>query len=255
MLKSKTSALEQLSREHEEAVKTSTAKNDYLANMSNEIKTPIHAMMVKADELLHMVDKDSPYRKDIRGIYDIGNDILASVDDIILLAKLESGRFELEESNYAISDLVADMSELALQELADKDKSVKFFVELGENVTDNLIGDVDKIRNILVRLLDNAIRYTKQGSITLSVDSYGYTDHAHQDMLNIVFTIADTGIGIQEERLDNIFDLYESGDSMKIVPIRDMALDLQLRRVTRIFWMRSYLWKVYMALVRPLFCH
>lgn len=215
MLKSKTSALEQLSREHEEAVKTSTAKNDYLANMSNEIKTPIHAMMVKADELLHMVDKDSPYRKDIRGIYDIGNDILASVDDIILLAKLESGRFELEESNYAISDLVADMSELALQELADKDKSVKFFVELGENVTDNLIGDVDKIRNILVRLLDNAIRYTKQGSITLSVDSYGYTDHAHQDMLNIVFTIADTGIGIQEERLDNIFDLYESGDSMK----------------------------------------
>ena len=101
------------------------------------------------------------------------------------------------------------------RELADKDKSVKFFVELGENVTDNLIGDVDKIRNILVRLLDNAIRYTKQGSITLSVDSYGYTDHAHQDMLNIVFTIADTGIGIQEERLDNIFDLYESGDSMK----------------------------------------
>ena len=93
----------------------------------------------------------------------------------------------MEESNYAISDLVADMSELALQELADKDKSVKFFVELGENVTDNLIGDVDKIRNILVRLLDNAIRYTKQGSITLSVDSYGYTDHAHQDMLNIVF--------------------------------------------------------------------
>ena len=81
-----------------------------------------------------------------------------------------------------------------------------------------------------MRLLDNAIRYTKQGSITLSVDSYGYTDHAHQDMLNIVFTIADTGIGIQEERLDNIFDLYESGDSMKTVPIRDMALDLQLRR-------------------------
>ena len=215
MLKSKTSALEQLSKEHEEAVKTSTAKNDYLANMSNEIKTPIHAMMAKADELLHMVDKDSPYRKDIRGIYDIGNDILSSVDDIILLAKLESGRFELEESNYAISDLVADMSELALRELADRDKSVKFFVELGENVTDNLIGDVDKIRNILVRLLDNAIRYTKQGSITLSVDSYEYTEHPHQDMLNIVFTIADTGIGIQEERLDNIFDLYESGDSMK----------------------------------------
>lgn len=215
MLKTKTSALEKLSKEHEEAVKTSTAKNDYLANMSNEIKTPIHAMMVKADELLHMVDKDSPYRKDIRGIYDIGNDILASVDDMILLAKLESGRFELEESNYAISDLAADISEFALQELADKDKSVKFFVELGEDVADNLIGDVDKIRNILLRLIDNAIRYTKQGSITLSVDSYEYTDHSHQDILNVVFTIADTGIGIQEERLDTLFELYENEDAVK----------------------------------------
>lgn len=213
MLKTKTSALEKLSREHEESVKTSTAKNDYLANMSNEIKTPIHAMMVKADELLHMVDKDSPYQKDIRGIYDIGNDILASVDDIILLAKLESGRIELEESNYTVSDLAADLAERTIEQLADK--PIKFFVEIGDNVVDNLIGDVDKIRNILIRLLDNAIRYTKQGSITLSVDSYEYTDHAHQDLINVVFTVADTGIGIQEERLDTIFDLYDSGDNIK----------------------------------------
>lgn len=215
MLKSKTSALEQLSKEHEEAVKTSTAKNDYLANMSNEIKTPIHAMMVKADELLHVVDLDSPYRKDIRGIYEIGNDILASVDDIILLAKLESGRIETEESNYAVSDLAVDMSDYVIAQLAEADKSIKFFVELGENIVDNLIGDVDKIRNILIRLLDNAIRYTKQGSITLSIDGYEYTDHAHQDIVNTVFTVADTGIGIQEERLDTIFELYETGDSIK----------------------------------------
>lgn len=213
LLKSKTSALEQLSKEHEEAVKSSTAKNDYLANMSNEIKTPIHAMMVKADELLHMVDQDSPYRKEISSIYEIGNDILASVDDIILLAKLESGRIETEESNYSVSDIVADLSEIAIKQLAEK--SVKFFVEISENVVDNLIGDSEKIRNILVRLLDNAIRYTKQGSITLSVDSYEYTDHANQDVLNVVFTLSDTGIGIQEERLDNIFNLYETGDSAK----------------------------------------
>ncbi len=213
LLKTKTSALEQLSKEHEEVVKTSTAKNDYFANMSNEIKTPIHAMMVKADELLHMIDADSPYRNEIQGIYEIGNDILASVDDIVLLAKLESGRIEIEESSYAVSDLVAELSEMALQQLAEK--SVKFFVEISENVVDNLIGDSDKIRSILVRLLDNAIRYTKQGSITLSVDSYDYTDYANQDVLSLVFTLSDTGIGIQEERLDTIFNLYETGDGTK----------------------------------------
>ncbi|MBO4952468.1 MAG: response regulator [Lachnospiraceae bacterium] len=216
MLKKKTSDLEQLSKEHEEAVKSSTAKNDYLANMSNEIKTPIHAMMVKADELLHVVDRDSPYRKDIRGIYDIGNDILASVDDIILLAKLESGRIDTEVGNYAVSDLAADMSDYVIKQLAENDKSVKFFVELGDNIVDNLIGDADKIRSILLRLLDNAIRYTKQGSITLSIDSYEYADHGHQDMINLVFTVADTGIGIQEERLDTIFNLYEDSEGAKM---------------------------------------
>lgn len=215
MLKKKTTAYEQLTREHEEAVKTSTAKNDYLANMSNEIKTPLHAMMVKAEELMHMLDSDSPYRKEIDSIYEIGNDILSSVDDIVLLAKLESGRIETEVSNYAISDLAADLSNYVIKQLAEYDKSVKFFVELGQNISDNLIGDVDKIRSILMHLLDNAIRYTKQGSITLSVDSYEYTDTAQQDMINVVFTVSDTGIGIQEERIDTIFDLYGKGDSLK----------------------------------------
>lgn len=213
LLRTKTSALEQLSKEHEEVVKSSTAKTDYLANMSNEIKTPIHAMMVKADELLHMVDQDSPYQKEINSIYEMGSDILSSVDDIILLAKLESGRIEIEESNYSVSDIVAELSDIAIKQLADK--PVKFFVEINRNVVDNLIGDSDKIRNILIRLLDNAVRYTKQGSITLSVDSYEYTDRANHDKLNIVYTLSDTGIGIQEDKIDTIFNLYERDEGTK----------------------------------------
>ena len=213
LLRSKTHALEQLSKEHEETVKSSSAKNDYLANMSNEIKTPIHAMMAKADGLLHMVEEDSPYKDEIHGIYDIGNDILVRVDDMILLAKMESGRLEIEESNYAVSDLVADISDYVIDKLTDK--SVKFFVEWGDHVVDNLIGDVGKLRSALLRLMDYAIRSTKQGSISLSVDHYEYADREHQDKINLVFTISDTGTGIREERLEHVFDIYNAAEGSK----------------------------------------
>lgn len=213
LLRSKTKALEELSKEHEETVKSSSAKNDYLANMSNEIKTPINAMMAKADELLRVVGEDQAYREDIKGIYDIGNDILSRVDDIILLAKLEAGKAEVEEHNYYISSLVAELSNIATEAL--QDKGVKFFVEFGDHVSDALIGDEEKLKGILTRLLDNAIRYTKQGSITLSVDSYEMAEKGKQDQVTLEFTISDTGIGIQEDRLEHIFEVYNIADNRK----------------------------------------
>ena len=216
LLKNKNSALEKLSKEHEVAVKSSSAKNDYLANMSNEIKTPINAMMAKADELLHVVGEESGYRDSIKGIYDIGSDIINKVDDIILLAKIEAGKVDMVRAPYSITTMIYELSEFAIEKLGDK--TVKFFVEIGENVTDIVVGDGDKVKDIMIRLLDNAVKYTKEGSITLSVDCYEYAERSHQDMLNVVFSISDTGIGIHEERLDNIFEVYNIADNMKNNP-------------------------------------
>lgn len=212
-LKNKDTELEKIAKEHEEAVKSSSAKNDYLANMSNEIKTPINAMIAKADELLHIVDEDTGYRDSIKGIYDIGSGIINKVDDIILLAKIEAGKVDVVNSNYSISTMVYEMSEFAVELIGDK--MVKFFVEIGENVTDNVIGDEEKINNILKRLIDNAVKYTKEGSITLSVDCYEYGDKNNNNLLNVVFTVSDTGIGIHEDRVENIFEVYNIADNKK----------------------------------------
>lgn len=212
-LKKKNQAFEELSKEHEEAVKSSSAKNDYLANMSNEIKTPINVMMVKAEELLNLMDKDEPYRADIEEIYSTGSGIIEKVDDIILLAKIEAGRIEVDRQSYSISDIMFELSEFATKKLVDK--QVKFFVELGDSMENDVIGDAGKIKDILKRLLDNAVKYTKEGSITLSVDSFEFTDKNHQDMVNLVFTVSDTGIGIQEERLKDIFQVYNIDDNRK----------------------------------------
>ncbi|MBE5945669.1 MAG: response regulator [Lachnospiraceae bacterium] len=215
-IKKKNIALEQLSKEHEEAVKSSSAKNDYLANMSNEIKTPINAMMVKAEELHNLIGDNESYSDIIKSIYNTGNDIIGKVDDIILLAKIEAGKVDMIKAPYSISTMMYDLSEIVIQKIGER--SVKFFVEIGENVTDMVIGDSEKIKDILKRILDNSIKFTKEGSITLSVDCYAYGDKAHHDIVNVVFTIADTGIGIQEERLESLFEIYNIADNVKNNP-------------------------------------
>lgn len=213
ILRTKDSALEKLSKEHEEAVKSSSAKNDYLANMSNEIKTPINAMMAKAGELLELSKEDEAFQGNVQSIQEIGKNVVNKVDDIIVLAKLEAGRYDKVEKPYSITTLMYDLSEIVMENLSDK--SVKFFVEIGENVRDNLVGDKHKIKDILKRLLSNAVRYTKEGSITLSVDCYEYPDKAHLDRVNIAFTVSDTGIGIQEDRIDSIFEVYNIADNKR----------------------------------------
>ena len=214
VLANKNVAIEKLHKEHEEAIKSSSAKNDYLANMSNEIKTPINAMISKADELLHVVGDDQESRDKIVSICDIGNDIINKVDDIILLAKIEAGKVDSIKAPYSVTTLIYELSEEAVKKV--KDKSVKFFVEIGEDIVDKVIGDADKIKNIMTRLLDNAIKYTREGSITLSVDCYRYPeDKRLEDMVNVIFSVSDTGIGIQEDRIDTIFEVYNIADNVK----------------------------------------
>ena len=208
-IKNKNKELEELSKEHEEVIKTSTAKNDYLANMSNEIKTPVNAMISKADELIKLMDAEDAYKENVQDIYDIGNGILEKVDDIILLAKIEAGRIECVNAPYSVSTIIYELSEYAKESIDSE--NIRLFVELGDNITDNLIGDGDKVESILKIFVDNAIKYTKEGSITISVDAYEFSDKE----VNMSYTISDTGIGIQDERLSEIFEVYGATDNKK----------------------------------------
>ena len=227
-LKNKNDALETLSKEHEEAVKTSSAKSDYLANMSNEIKIPINAIMVKADEALHVIDDENPGKEAVKGIYDSGEGIISKVDDIILLAKIEAGKITVHESLYSITTLMYSLSEYAIEKIGDK--GIRFFVEISENITDNVIGDEEKIKSILMRLIENSVKNTKEGSITLSVDSFEYDSKHNIDELNIEFTISDTGIGIQPDRIDKIFEAYYVSDGNKSKSHERSAIGLAIAK-------------------------
>ncbi len=212
-LRTKNRALEELSKEHAEVIKSSSAKNDYLANISNEIKTPVNAMMAKADEVVKSMGEDATYTESVRSIYEIGEDILSKVDDIILLAKIEAGSVEAKEQPYSIASLIYEVSENAIAKL--QEKNVKFLVEIGDCAVDSVIGDYEILSDILRRLCDNAVKYTKQGSITLSVDCFLLQDEEKSDVVNVIFSVTDTGIGIQEDRLPDIFEVYNIADNKK----------------------------------------
>ena len=215
-IKNKNKELEELSKEHEEVIKTSSAKNDYLANMSNEIKTPINAIMSKADELIQLMDSDDSYKNNVQDIYNIGNGIIEKVDDIILLAKIEGGRIERNDETYSVTSLLYELSEYAKESMDEE--NVKLFVEFGSDIPDVLIGDKNIITDIIRIFIDNAVKYTKEGSITLSVDAYeviGSEDDRQGNKVRISYSVSDTGIGIQEERLSDIFEVYNIGEAGK----------------------------------------
>ena len=210
----KNKELESLAQEHETALKSNTAKTDYLANMSNDIKIPVNAMITIANKLIMDSDEDDESKEGLRAIIYTGNEVLEKVDETIQLAQLESGSVVREDEAYSLTTLICDLSDKMMNELAEK--PIKFLVDLGENIPDILIGDFDKIKGILEIILDNACKFTKEGSITLTVDSYKNPgDQDAENIEKLVFSVSDTGIGMSEEIMEHIFEIYYVNESKK----------------------------------------
>jgi len=202
--------LKRLEKEHEVAVRSSYAKTDFLAHMSNEIKIPVNAIISLAGTMQQ--EQDEEVRQEgLQAIATSGREILGKVDETIQLARLESGRISVVNASYSLTTLVCDISDRMINALGQK--PVRFLVDLGEKIPDIMVGDYDKIRNILEILLDNAAKYTREGTITLFVDCYDSPEDDKKHRLS--FSISDTGIGIRKDRLEHIFEVYNIADNKK----------------------------------------
>ena len=202
--------LKKLEKEHEVAVRSSYAKTDFLAHMSNEIKIPVNAIISLAGTMQQ--EQDEEVRQEgLKAIATSGQEILGKVDETIQLARLESGRITVVNSPYSLTTLVCDISDKMINALDQR--PVRFLVDLGENIPDIMVGDYDKIRNVLEILLDNAAKYTREGTITLFVDCYDLPEDDKKQRLS--FSISDTGIGIRKDRLKHIFEVYNIADNKK----------------------------------------
>ena len=193
-------SMDELSKEKERADEANRAKSVFLANMSHEIRTPMNAIL-GFDEMI-LRESNSPnvtsYARDIKYA---GDNLLAIINDILDFSKIESGKMELLSVKYEFSSLLHDVISMVRMKADEKD--IELLLDVDDNMPSWMIGDDIRLRQILVNLMNNAVKYTEEGSVTLSV--YGVE---HGDDIDISFSVKDTGIGMKPEDIDKLYERF-----------------------------------------------
>jgi signal transduction histidine kinase/DNA-binding response OmpR family regulator len=193
--------------ERDRAQASERAKAEFLANMSHEIRTPLNGVLGMTGLILEtrLNDEQRQYAETILGS---GEALLNLLNDILDFSKIEAGKLELEASNFAIVDLVDSSVELFAQQAHSKGLELPAFVD--SNIPETLYGDEGRIRQVLLNLISNAIKFTEVGGVAVEVSA---TLHDAADgQRELRFEVADTGLGIPEDMLDNIFEQFTQVD-------------------------------------------
>lgn len=210
----------QLEKEKSKANLANEAKTDFLANMSHEIRTPINAVL-GMNEMILRESKDNSINYYAGKIKSAGQTLLSLINDILDISKVEAGKMELYESEYSLKQLINDSYDMVHE--AMQEKGLKFELEVDGELPSLLYGDEVHIRQILVNILNNAVKYTKRGYIRMKV-----TGETHNDKIKLSFTIKDTGIGIKREEQKEIFEKFSRAELEKNINIAGTGLGLNL---------------------------
>jgi signal transduction histidine kinase/ActR/RegA family two-component response regulator len=197
-------AVDDLQKAKDRAEQAEKKKSTFLANMSHEIRTPMNGI-IGLTELVLKSEISHQQRTYLEMVHSSADRLLKLINDILDFSKIEAGKFELNVTPFSLRSAIADALEI-LSVIAAK-KNIALLVDCDRKIPDLLMGDADKLQQILVNLVGNAIKFTNQGSVTIVLSSIDKLPEQNEH-ITIHFQIKDTGIGIPQEKLSSVFDAF-----------------------------------------------
>src|SRR5213079_147181 len=207
----------ELEQKAEQLSLSSKYKSEFLANMSHELRTPLNSLLILAKLLAenpgnNLNEKQIEFAKTI---YSSGSDLLALINDILDLSKIEAGKMDINPAEIELKS-IRDYVDLAFRPLAEQ-KELTLNVELGDGVSPTITTDEQRLQQILNNLLSNAFKFTPAGSVTMRIATAPADSRLTNDRLKrapqvIAFSVTDTGIGIESDKLRLIFEAFQQAD-------------------------------------------
>lgn len=214
--------IEQLNIARDQAEKANRAKSDFLSNMSHEIRTPLNAI-VGFSQALQEEDLPDSAKDEVSDIVSASNSLLELVNGILDISKIEADKLEIVNTEYSFKNVYNDLVALTRARMGEKTLDLRLSYD--ESIPSVLYGDHTRVKQIILNLLTNAVKYTKEGYVSFKVSSV-----IEGDVCRLIVSVEDSGIGIKNENIDKLFMKFERFDLDKNITIEGTGLGLAITK-------------------------